>query len=115
MSRELKDFGDWGEDLAAGYLKKLGSKILGAKVRTRIGEVDILAQDGDTIIVVEVKAKADVEKGTPEEMVNWKKQRKLIRLAHQVNQKFPNFKIRIDVVAIEGNDIRYYKNAVQEN
>lgn len=115
MSRALKDFGDWGERQAARFLINKGFDVLGKNVRTRVGEIDILAQDGNTMVIVEVKAKADASHGAPEEMVDWKKQRKLIRLAQQVNQRFPDFIIRIDVVAIEGDEVRYYKNAVEGN
>ena len=115
MSYQRKALGDWGEDEAAEYLAKKNYKILGRKVRTRVGEVDLIAQDGMTVVVVEVKAKADASRGAPEEMVDWKKQRKLIRLAKEVNQKFPAFGIRIDVVAIEGKEIRHHVNAVEDN
>lgn len=115
MTFARKDLGDWGEDEAAEYLAKKNYQILGQKVRTRIGEIDILAQDGMTLVVVEVKAKADASRGTPEEMVDWKKQRKLVRLAKEVNQKFPKYGIRIDVVAIEGEEIRHHVSAVEEN
>ncbi len=114
MTRERKDFGDWGENLAADFLSQKGYHILGKQLHTRIGEIDILAQDGDDLVVVEVKAKADASRGTPEEMVDWKKQRKLIRLAREVSQKFPKLGIRIDVVAIEGDEIRHHINAVEE-
>ena len=115
MSYQRKALGDWGEDAAAEYLAKKNYKILGRKVRTRVGEIDLLAQEGMTVVVVEVKAKADASRGAPEEMVDWKKQRKLIRLAKEVNQKFPAFGIRIDVVAIEGKEIRHHVNAVEDN
>ena len=112
MSYERKALGDEGEDRAAKFLVSKRYKILGRQVRTPIGEIDLLAQDGDDLVVVEVKTKTDDSQGTPEEMVDWKKQRKLIRLARQVHQKFPDFGIRIDVIAIEGDEIRHYVNAV---
>jgi putative endonuclease len=114
MSYERKRLGNEGEDCAAEILIVKGYKILGRQVRTRIGEIDLLAQDGNDLVVVEVKTKTDSLLGTPEEMVDWKKQRKLIRLSRCVNQRFPNFGIRIDVVAIEGDDVRHYVNAVQD-
>jgi len=114
MSLQRKIFGDWGEDEAADFLRKKNYHILGKKVRTRIGEIDILAQENDTIVIVEVKAKADSHRGSPEEMVDWKKQAKLIRLAKEVNQRFPNYDVRIDVIAVEGDEIRHHINAVED-
>ena len=115
MTRQRKDLGDWGENEAAEYLVNKNYRIIGQKVRTRIGEIDILAQDGMTLVVVMVKAKADASRGTPEEMVDWKKQRKLIRLAKEVNQNFPAFGVRIDVIAIEGREVRHHVSAVEDN
>jgi len=115
MSYEGKKFGSEGERRAARFLKRKGYDILGKNVTTKLGEIDILAQDGETIVIVEVKAKADAHRGSPEEMVDWKKQRKLVRLSRQVMQKFPTHGIRIDVVAIEGKELRHHISAVQEN
>lgn len=114
MTLQRKLFGDQGENEAADFLLNKKYHILGKKVRTKIGEIDILAQDGDDIVIVEVKTKTSDEQGSPEEMVDWKKQRKLIRLAKEVNQRFPSYDIRIDVVAIEGRELRHHINAVQE-
>ena len=114
MSYERKKLGSRGEKRAANFLRKKNYHILGMNVKTRIGEIDILAQEEDTIIIVEVKTKTDSHQGAPEEMVDWKKQRKLIRLAKEVYQKYPNYDIRIDVVAIEGDEIRHHVNAVED-
>ncbi|MBP6930257.1 YraN family protein [Patescibacteria group bacterium] len=115
MSRDKKDLGDWGEEKAAKYLAAKKYHILGKKVRTVCGEIDILAQEKDTLVVVEVKTKTSAEQGAPEEMVDWKKQKKLVRLAQEVNQRFPQYGIRIDVVAIENQQVRHYPNAVLDN
>ncbi|HOE74706.1 MAG TPA: YraN family protein [bacterium] len=115
MSRDKKNLGDWGEEKAAKYLAAKKYHILGKKVRTICGEIDILAQEKDTLVVVEVKTKTSVEQGAPEEMVDWKKQKKLVRLAQEVNQKFPQYGIRIDVIAIEEKKIRHYINAVLDD
>ncbi len=115
MTFERKQFGSEGERRAARFLKSIGYDILGTNVTTKIGEIDILAQDNDTIVIVEVKTKTDSHRGSPEEMVGWKKQRKLISLGRQVLQRFPDHNIRIDVVAIEGKEIRHHINAVEDN
>lgn len=106
--------GDWGENKAAVFLYKKGYSILGTNLRTLTGEIDILAQEKDILVVVEVKTKTSSRLGSPEEMVDWKKRAKLVRLAQEVQQKFPDYSVRIDVIAIEGEDIRHYINAVEE-
>ena len=82
MSRWRKDLGDWGEDLADEHLRRLGYRILGRKVDTGQGELDIVAQDGDTVVFVEVKAFVRVAPGShPADNVHRAKQRRLARAA----------------------------------
>lgn len=115
MTYQRKILGNWGEERAEALLIQKGYQILGHQIHTKIGEIDLLAQDGMTLVVVEVKTKKGRAMGAPEDMIDWKKQRKLIRLAKEVNQRFPTFGIRIDVVAIEGEQARHYVSAVEDN
>ena len=64
-----------GEAEAVAFLKKEGYKILETNFKTKIGEIDIIAQDKENrIIFVEVKARASTKFGMPREAVNLKKQ-----------------------------------------
>lgn len=60
-----KVLGRKGEKLAAGYLKRRGYKILKRNYRTPFGEADIVAQDGETVVFCEVKARLSDAFGTP--------------------------------------------------
>jgi len=114
MTRQRQQLGRKGEKQAAQYLRRLNYQILGCNVMSQFGEIDILAQDKNTLVIVEVKTKTNNEIGNPEDMVDWKKQQKLIRLAQEVNQNFPDFEVRVDVIAIQGKIIRHIINAVED-
>ncbi len=65
--------GNYGEELACEYLKKLGFKILERNYRIRGGEIDIVCKDGDTLVFVEVKTRYSHDFGPPvESMTPWK-------------------------------------------
>lgn len=57
MSREKKNFGDWGEELAAGFLKRQGFEIIERNYHTVFGEIDIVAKKGGDFYFIEVKAR----------------------------------------------------------
>ena len=73
--------GPTGEARACAHLRGLGFDILETGVRSRLGEIDIVARDGMTLVFVEVKARRGRGYGRPEEAVTRKKRQKLGRLA----------------------------------
>jgi len=119
MSYFKKQTGNFGEDLATGYLKKHRFKILARNFTTKIGEIDILARQKDVIVVIEVKTKSGSDFGEGFEMVNFYKQRKLLLLAKSLQSKYPNRTIRIDVISVDTSckpaEIKHFENAVGDN
>jgi putative endonuclease len=113
-----QSFGKIGERAAAEYLKNLGYKVLVMNFRTRWGEIDIVAKDGDCWVFAEVKTRADERYGAPEEAVTRSKQAHLVKAAQiylsQTNNAHALW--RIDVMALlkqnDGFLIRHLKNAV---
>ena len=98
-----KELGDWGERLAADYLRRQGYTIRETKFRCPLGEIDIVAEKGEYLVFVEVRTKRGRTFGTPEESVTFAKAEKLIDLADtylQTHDDLPPF-WRIDVVAVE--------------
>ena len=69
MTMQRQALGKTGEDLAVEELERRGYAILARRYRTRHGEIDIVARDGETTVFVEVKARADAECGTAAEAV----------------------------------------------
>ena len=99
-SRKL--FGDRGERLAVRHLQKAGYRILARQSRNRIGEIDIIAADGEWVVFVEVKTRRSGEKGAPVEAVTPAKQRQLTRaaLAWLKSRGWLDRRTRFDVIAI---------------
>jgi putative endonuclease len=91
--------GDRGEREAARCLRRKGFRILARGYRTRRGEVDLIARDGDTIVFIEVKTR---KMGEPAEAVTPEKQRRLTQAAVHFLKRHRLFehRSRFDVVAI---------------
>ena len=92
-----------GEDLACAELQRRGYAIVERRYRTRLGEIDIIAKDGPTIVFVEVKARMTQEfGGAAAAMTGWK-QRRIARMAadYLARQKLHDCPCRFDVVAID--------------
>ena len=104
------------EERAAEYLKENGLVILEMNYRVRSGEIDIIARDENIIVFVEVKYRKTALRGYPEEAVNIYKIKQICKTADHyrlINQHSPSQTYRFDVVAIEGDNIRWYKNAFE--
>jgi putative endonuclease len=97
--------GAWGEEIASQYLQTKGYRILARNWRTQEGEVDLVAQDGETVVFVEVKTRTSKEFGWPEESITVTKRRRLQRsaLAYLSDQDLMDIHWRIDVIAIDRN------------
>ena len=97
-----KAFGRKGEELAARHLTGLGYKVLEKNYKTRAGELDIIAQDGPTIVFVEVKSRRDRNVGPPEMKVDYHKRRQIIKAAllYLQRKRKGNSPCRFDVVGI---------------
>ena len=99
---EKQKLGRIGEQLAAHFLMQKGYTIVMQNYWTRVGEIDIVADDGETRVFVEVKAKSHTDFGQPYEQVTPEKMRrfmsacKLYCAEHPLGDKF----MRIDVVSI---------------
>jgi putative endonuclease len=116
-----KLLGDRGERAAVAMLKKLGYRILAKQYRNSFGEIDIIAQDGETTVFVEVKTRTSANDGQPFEAVDRRKQDKLTRVALAWLKKHGRLeqRARFDIVSIlwpeEGRDpeIAHYRNAFE--
>jgi putative endonuclease len=93
-----------GEDLAHRYLRKHGFTIVARNYRLAAGdaEADIIARDGDAVVIVEVKSRATGEFGPPDRAVGEEKQSHLVRVARAYAKKTetPWEQIRFDVIGV---------------
>jgi putative endonuclease len=98
---ERDALGNRGENVAAHFLRKNGFKIIVRNFRCEVGEIDIIAREGKTLVFVEVKTRA-YDDPTPEDQVNFDKQRQLTNAAKLYLGRYgsPQPPARFDVVAI---------------
>jgi putative endonuclease len=101
-----RQLGDAGEDLAASALKRQGYKILERNYLTPLGEIDLIARQGKTMVFIEVKTRRGERFGAPQEAVSLVKQNKLRRLAdyYLKQKKLGEVPVRFDVVGITVNE-----------
>lgn len=91
-----------GEDIAVGHLQRRGYVIVARNWRCPAGEIDIVAREGETVTLVEVRTRRGERFGTPEESITPDKQAKLVTLAETYLQEedLADVAWRIDVVGI---------------
>lgn len=92
-----------GEALAEQALRAHGYEIIERNWRCPVGEIDLVARDGEVIVFVEVKLRGSDAFGTPEEAVTEAKQTRLLQAgaAYLAEHGLDDVPCRIDVVAIE--------------
>ena len=111
--------GSRGEEEAARFLTRSGYAILDKNIRTRAGEIDLVAKEGKTLVFVEVKTRRDAEGDPPQAAVNTRKQNRLGKLAlgYLKLKRLRQTPCRFDVVSVIFNDeggvkaIRHIPNA----
>ena len=103
MTIERYELGIVGENLAVETLAARGYAILERRYRTDHGEIDIVALDGETLVFVEVRARATDECGTAAESVTRAKQLQVVRMAleYLARHGIADRPCRFDVVAID--------------
>lgn len=104
MTIERQELGKVGETRAVEELTRHGYAVLAQRYRTRHGEIDIVADDGGTVVFVEVKVRRTAEKGTAAEAVTPAKQRRLVSMAvdYLARNGLHDRPCRFDVIAIDG-------------
>lgn len=83
-------------------MKKRGYRIIERNYVCKMGEMDIIAKEKDTLVFIEVKTRTSTEFGPPQLAVNSAKQRQLSKVAlnYLKEKQFEDVKARFDVVAI---------------
>jgi len=109
-----------GEALAARYLERRGLRIVGRNVRTRVGEIDLVAYDEGTLVLVEVRAvHRALVPGHPATAITHAKARQVLRAARYYLAALPGggrgVDVRIDALGIEldTNTVEYLPGAIR--
>jgi len=110
MPSSRQKFGTEAEEQAADFLITKGMTVIDRHVTSRYGEIDLLMQDGETIVAVEVKARRNEKFGRAVEALTENKLQKLSDALHNILEKrgWENKQYRIDVVTIEPEGIEYF-------
>ena len=109
-----------GEETAGRHLVSAGYRILERRYRTRAGEIDFIAQDGDTLVFVEVKTRSSLACGRPAEAVDGRKRGRIARAAslYLARRGGPEASCRFDVVEVleepgSASRVRLIRNAFE--
>ncbi len=106
--------GNMGEKIAAKYLEERGYNISGRNYHSRYGEIDIIAEKGEYIVFVEVKARSQNFAGLAREAVDLRKQKKIIKTALMyLSQSEKKAQPRFDVVEVNQIGREYSVNHIE--
>ncbi|MEW6170324.1 MAG: YraN family protein [Candidatus Omnitrophota bacterium] len=106
MPKGNLELGKLGQELAENFLRDSGYKILQRNYKTKLGEIDLIAKDRDTLCFIEVKTRGSLNFGLPQEAVNIFKQNQISKTALMFlkSKNLMDKNARFDVVSI------YYQN-----
>ncbi len=98
---------------AAAFLSRKGYRVVDRNWTCRGGEIDLVCEDGDTLVFVEVRARTDPRHGTPLETVRDDKRRRLVRAAelYIAEKQLWDRSCRFDVVALAGELVEHVEDA----
>lgn len=109
--------GEETEVQALRYLEGKGLTLITRNWRCKLGELDLVMRDGDTVVVTEVRGRSRPEFGSAAESVNYKKQVRIQRATQRLlstNRSLADQPLRFDVVAVDGDgDIEWIKGAFE--
>ncbi len=117
MGRQKKELGRKGEEVAVRFLKEKGYRIIQRNYTCRLGEMDVIAKEKDTLAFIEVKTRTTTTFGPPQLAVDLSKQNQLSKVAlHFLKEKrLGDVRARFDVVAIllgpKGEEIELIRDA----
>lgn len=99
---DAKAFGQKGEAAAARYYLDRGCRLLAHNYRTRMGELDLVLMEGNTVVIAEVKSRSETSRGPAAEAVGPAKQRRIILAARRFLQQsgLSEQPVRFDVVEV---------------
>ena len=112
---EHNDLGKFGEELAVAFLEENGYEILEVNWFFDKAEIDIIAQKGTVLAVVEVKTRSSLEFGLPQEFVKPKKIQLLVKAINEyVTQKDLDTEVRFDIIAIHKENSEFVIEHIED-
>jgi len=117
VTRARLELGKEGEDLALKKVESLGYRCIARNYRCSLGELDLIARDGETLVFIEIKTRKGKSLDYAKEAVHARKQRQMskVALAYMKRTGCEDAKARFDVVVIHqkglDNEIEVIRNA----
>lgn len=106
--------GDAAEDRALHYLQAQGLRLVERNFRCKGGEIDLIVQEGATLVFVEVRKRADDAYGDAAASITARKQARVLHAAQVFLQRYREPPpCRIDVVTVDGAKLRWLRNAIE--
>ncbi|MCX7897387.1 MAG: YraN family protein [Rhodocyclaceae bacterium] len=99
------------EAAAADYLARQGVKVIARNFRIRGGEIDLVCEEGNTIVFVEVRSRRRKDYGSAAESISWSKRKRLILAARGWLMRHGMRACRFDCVLFDGGRLTWIKNA----
>lgn len=118
VATTTRDVGEQFESLARRHLERAGLQLIASNVHCRQGEIDLVMNDGETVVFVEVRYRRSNRSGDGFDSVGPAKRNKLIRAASiylAANPKLARRPCRFDVVAVtdDGADVQWQRHAFE--
>ncbi|HEY4319473.1 MAG TPA: YraN family protein [Herbaspirillum sp.] len=104
--------GDSAEDRALAYLQRQGLRLRSRNFRCKVGEIDLIMSERDTLVFIEVRKRSSMRYGGAAGSVTPAKQARLIRAAHYYLARYRAMPpCRFDVIAFEREEMSWLKDA----
>ena len=103
----MNTLGNQAEKVALSYLEQHGLTLIKKNYQTRFGEIDLIMQDGKSIVFVEVRLRKNNVFGGASESITQAKQRKIAKVAEQFLQHHGNQACRFDAIVMDKAEIQH--------
>lgn len=102
MSQQSLETGSRGEEIATDFLKQKGYRIIKLNFRNKLGQIDVIAKDKNTLCFIEVKTRKSLRFGSPLEAVSKAKQKRITKpaLVYLKDNRLMDKPVRFDVVSV---------------
>jgi putative endonuclease len=111
---DRRSIGTQAENSACAFLEAQGFIIVTRNFLRRVGELDIVARDGDLLVVAEVRTRASDRFGGAAASIGWAKQKRIAMTAALLLERYPSLRrcrVRFDVLIVRDGEIEWLKHA----
>ncbi len=116
MNIDRRQLGNAAEERAAQYLCAAGLTLMQRNYHCRMGELDLIARHGDTLVIAEVRMRTSARFGGAAASITWNKRRRIVRTTRHLLARYPALQkctVRFDALLVDGaaGEIEWIKGA----